>query len=116
MFTIIVVGDEPSWKSHSHVRARSSVHKSHSRSVKLQRTVAFPFSYLVCIRVGVAEGGGHGGGGERVLSSGEGRGRRLDERRRVTKGAQTPLLGQELLVRHWVDVRGEAEGGTDKEE
>lgn len=51
-----------------------------------------------------------------MLPSGKGGGRRLNQRRRVTKGTQTPLLGQELLVRYWVDVRGEAEGGTDKEE
>lgn len=51
-----------------------------------------------------------------MLSSGKGGGRRLDQRRRVTEGTQTPLLGQELLVRYWVDVRGEAERGADKEE
>lgn len=38
----------------------------------------------------------------------------MNQRRRVTKGTQTPLLGQELLVRHWVDVRGEAERGTER--
>lgn len=51
-----------------------------------------------------------------MLSSGEGGGRRLNQWRRVAKGAQTPLLGQELLVCYWVDVRGEAEGRADKEE
>lgn len=51
-----------------------------------------------------------------MLAGGEGRGRWLDQRRRVAKGAQTPLLGQELLVRYRVDVRGEAERGADKEE
>lgn len=78
-------------------------------SAKLQRAAAFPLSYLVCIRVGVVEGGRHGRGREWVLSSGEGGGRRLNQRRRVTEGTQTPLLGQELLVRYWVDVGGEAE-------
>lgn len=82
----------------------------------MQRTAAFPFSYLVGIRVGVVEGGGHGRGREWVLASRERRGRWLDQWRRVAEGAQTPLLGQELLVRHWVDVRGEAERGTDQEE
>lgn len=91
------------------MHALGSVHR-------LQRTAAFPFSYLVRISVGVVEGGGHGGGGEWVLSSGKGGGRGLNERRRVTEGAQTPLLGQELLVRYRVDVRGEAERGTEKQE
>lgn len=51
-----------------------------------------------------------------MLPSGKGGGRRLNQRRRVAEGTQTPLLGQELLVRYRVDVRGEAERGTDKEE
>lgn len=33
----------------------------------------------------------------------------------MTEGAQAPLLGQELLVRYWVDVRGEAEGRADED-
>lgn len=90
---------------------------AHSGSVKLlQRRTALPFPYLVCVRVGAAEGGGHGRGRERVLPSGERRGRWLDERRRVAEGAQPPLLGQELLVCYWVDVRGKAERGTDTRE
>ena len=46
-----------------------------------------------------------------VLTGGEG-GRGLDERRVVPERAQAPLLGQELLVRHGVDVVGEREGWT----
>lgn len=80
-----------------------------------KRATAFPSPYLVCISAGAVEGGGHGRGRERVLSSGEGGGRRLNQRRRVTEGTQTPLLGQELLVCYWVDVRGEAERRTEED-
>ena len=60
-------------------------------------------------------GGGHGRSGEGVLASGERGGRGLNERRRVAEGVETPLLGQQLLVRHRVDVRREAERGAEEE-
>lgn len=54
-------------------------------------------------------GGGQGGEAEARLAAGEG-GRRLDERRSVAEGAEPPLLGEELLVRHGVDGMREGEG------
>lgn len=39
----------------------------------------------------------------------------LDQGSCVSKGVQTSLVGQELLINHWVDGVGEAEGGTESE-
>lgn len=42
------------------------------------------------------------------------RGRRwLNERRSVAEGVDRPMLGQQLLVRHWVDGMREAERGAE---
>lgn len=47
-----------------------------------------------------------------MLASGK-RGRRwLNKRRRVAESIETPLLGQQLLVRHWIDGMWEAERGA----
>lgn len=43
------------------------------------------------------------------MTSRERRWRLLNERRRVAKGVETPLLGQQLLVGNGIDVMGEAE-------
>lgn len=69
-------------------------------------------SYLVGLGVGGVVGGGHGRSSEGVLASREGGRRGLDEGRRVAEGVETPLLGQQLLVRHRVDVVREAERGA----
>lgn len=56
---------------------------------------------------------GGGGGAEGQLAGREGGGggwRGLDERGGVAKGVESPLLGEQLLVGHRVDVGGEAEG------
>lgn len=50
-----------------------------------------------------------------MLAGSEGGRRRLNEGRRVAEGVETSLLGQQLLVRHGVDVRGEAERGAEKD-
>lgn len=62
--------------------------------------------------VGRRHGGGGGGGVEGQLAGREGGGgwRGLDERGGVAKGVESPLLGEQLLVGHRVDVGGEAEG------
>lgn len=39
----------------------------------------------------------------------------MNERRRVAEGVEAPLLGQQLLVRHWVDGMREAERGAEQE-
>lgn len=57
-------------------------------------------------------GGGSGGEGELAGREGGRGGRGLDERGGVAKGVESPLLGEQLLVGHRVDVRGEAERGT----
>lgn len=64
--------------------------------------------------LGRRHGGGGGGGGEGQLAGREGgrRGRGLDERGGVAKGVESPLLGEQLLVGHRVDVGGEAERRT----
>jgi len=59
-------------------------------------------------QVTVVGGGVQRGEGEARLAAGEG-GRRLDEGRSVTEGAEPPLLGEELLVGHGVDGMGEGE-------
>lgn len=54
----------------------------------------------------------HGGGeAEAGLAAREG-GRGLHERRSVAEGAQPPLLGEELLVGHGINVVREREGGA----
>jgi len=60
-------------------------------------------------------GRGHRRRGERVLPGRERGRRRLNERRRVAEGVETPLLGQQVLVRHGVDGVREAERGTGRE-
>lgn len=57
----------------------------------------------------------HGRGRQRMLASRERRRRRLDERRRVAEGAQASLLGQQLLVGHWVDGVREVERWAEQE-
>lgn len=56
-------------------------------------------------------GSGQGGEAEAWLAAGEG-GRSLDEGLSVAKGAEPPLLGEELLVGHGVDGMREGEGGA----
>lgn len=60
-------------------------------------------------QVAVVAGGGQRGEAEARLAAGEG-GRRLDERRSVSEGAEASLLRQELLVSHGVDGMWEREG------
>lgn len=51
-----------------------------------------------------------------MLARGERGRRRLNEGRRVAEGVETPLLGQQLLVRHGIDGVGEAERWANGEE
>lgn len=77
------------------------------------RTTAMLLScrYLGC-QVTVVSGCGQRGEAEGPLAAGEG-GRRLDEGRSVTEGAEASLLGEELLVGHGVDGVREGEGRAD---
>lgn len=63
-------------------------------------------------QVVAVSGGLQRGEPEARLAAREG-GRRLDERRSVSEGAEPPLLGEQLLVGHGVDGVREGEGGAE---